>query len=97
MFLGISGDLDNHKSVLNIILVTEIIHSSINLMYIKILNCNYLFILSEPKDEPEAEKTDAVTDSDMQQENGVLVLTNENFNDIVETSFAVLVEFYAPW
>lgn len=33
----------------------------------------------------------------MKEENGVLVLTDKNYDSFVEGKDTVLVEFYAPW
>ena len=37
-------------------------------------------------------------DSDrVRDEGGVLVLTDDNFDGVVDSNDAILVEFYAPW
>ena len=39
----------------------------------------------------------ALTFAEIAKEDGVLVLTDENFNDAVRPDNMILVEFYAPW
>lgn len=53
-------------------------------------------VASETKEEAASEETTA-TSSDVQEENGVLILTTKNFDDVVNTKDTILVEFYAPW
>lgn len=36
-------------------------------------------------------------DTEVKEENGVLVLTDSNFDTFMEGKDTVLVEFYAPW
>ena len=38
-----------------------------------------------------------MTEGGFDHENGVLILTNDNFDEIVESTDSILVEFYAPW
>jgi len=40
---------------------------------------------------------DEADDTEVKEENGVLVLTDENFETFMEGKDTVLVEFYAPW
>ncbi len=54
----------------------------------------------EPKkeeEEDEYEVKEEVTDKGLKMENGVLVLTHDNFEEVVRTKEIILVEFYAPW
>ncbi|XP_047205657.1 protein disulfide-isomerase A4 [Girardinichthys multiradiatus] len=48
----------------------------------------------EDSDEEEEDDED---DTEVKEENGVLVLTNSNFDTFIEGKDTVLVEFYAPW
>lgn len=45
----------------------------------------------------EGEEEDDEDDTEVKEENGVLVLTNSNFDTFIEGKDTVLVEFYAPW
>ncbi|KAG7488630.1 hypothetical protein MATL_G00036180 [Megalops atlanticus] len=47
------------------------------------------------EDEDEDEEEDE--DTEVRDENGVLVLTDSNFDTFIEDKDTVLVEFYAPW
>lgn len=51
--------------------------------------------LGEGDDDDEDE--DDADDTEVKEENGVLVLTDENFETFMEGKDTVLVEFYAPW
>ncbi|XP_061821458.1 protein disulfide-isomerase A4 [Nerophis lumbriciformis] len=56
----------------------------------------------EENDEPEEEESDDVMededdDTEVKEENGVMVLTDANFESFMEGKDTVLVEFYAPW
>ena len=39
----------------------------------------------------------ALAQAEIKKEEGVLVLTNDNFEEAVDGNEFVLVEFYAPW
>lgn len=52
--------------------------------------------LGEEDDEDEDEDDDG-DDTEVKEENGVLVLTDGNFDTFIEGKDTVLVEFYAPW
>lgn len=43
------------------------------------------------------EEDDEDDDTEVKEENGVLVLTDNNFDTFIEGKDTVLVEFYAPW
>ncbi|KAF7247940.1 Protein disulfide-isomerase A4 [Varanus komodoensis] len=49
------------------------------------------------EEEEEEEEEDEDDDSEVKEENGVLVLNDENFDTFVEGKDTVLLEFYAPW
>lgn len=48
----------------------------------------------EESDDDEEEEDD---DTEVKEENGVLVLTDGNYDTFMEGKDTVLVEFYAPW
>lgn len=45
----------------------------------------------------EGEEDDDEDDTEVKEENGVLVLTDGNYDTFMEGKDTVLVEFYAPW
>ncbi|MED6286152.1 Protein disulfide-isomerase A4 [Characodon lateralis] len=49
------------------------------------------------EDSDDDEEEDDEDDTEVKEENGVLVLTNSNFDTFIEGKDTVLVEFYAPW
>lgn len=48
-------------------------------------------------EEDDDDEDDDADDTEVKEENGVLVLTDENFDTFMEGKDTVLVEFYAPW
>ncbi|KAM4718422.1 protein disulfide-isomerase A4 [Anableps anableps] len=52
---------------------------------------------SDEDSDDEEEGDDDEDDTEVKEENGVLVLTNSNFDTFIEGKDTVLVEFYAPW
>lgn len=50
----------------------------------------------EDSDDEEGDD-DEDDDTEVKDENGVLVLTDSNFDTFMEGKDTVLVEFYAPW
>ncbi|XP_077480314.1 protein disulfide-isomerase A4 isoform X1 [Stigmatopora argus] len=51
----------------------------------------------EEEESDEVEEDDDDNDTEVKEENGVLVLTDANFDTFIEDKDTVLVEFYAPW
>lgn len=52
---------------------------------------------TEEDDDDEEEDYDEDDSTEVKEENGVLVLTDANFDTFIEGKDTVLVEFYAPW
>ncbi len=53
--------------------------------------------LGEEDDDDDDDEDDDTDGTEVKEENGVLVLTDENFETFIEGKDTVLVEFYAPW
>lgn len=53
--------------------------------------------LGDEDDDDEDDNDDDTDGTEVKEENGVLVLTDENFETFIEGKDTVLVEFYAPW
>lgn len=49
------------------------------------------------EEDSDDEEDDEDDDTEVKEENGVLVLTDNNFDTFIEGKDTVLVEFYAPW
>ncbi|XP_035268296.1 protein disulfide-isomerase A4-like [Anguilla anguilla] len=49
------------------------------------------------EEEEEEEEEDDDEDTEVKDENGVLILTDNNFDTFIEDKDTVLLEFYAPW
>lgn len=49
------------------------------------------------EDDDDDDEDDDADATEVKEENGVLVLTDENFDTFIEGKDTVLVEFYAPW
>ena len=51
----------------------------------------------EDKSEDESNNDGGDSSSEVKEENGVLILTTKNFDEVVNDKDVMLVEFYAPW
>lgn len=51
----------------------------------------------DDSDDEEEEEEDEDDGTEVKDENGVLVLTDKNFDTFLEGKDTLLVEFYAPW
>lgn len=51
----------------------------------------------EDSDDEEEEDEDEDDDTEVKEENGVSVLTDNNYDIFMEGKDTVLLEFYAPW
>lgn len=51
----------------------------------------------EDSDDEEEEDEDEDDDTEVKEENGVSVLTDNNYDTFMEGKDTVLLEFYAPW
>ncbi|XP_026147792.1 protein disulfide-isomerase A4 [Mastacembelus armatus] len=51
----------------------------------------------EDSDDEEEEEDDEDDGAEVKEENGVLILTDSNYDTFIEGKDTVLVEFYAPW
>ncbi|KAM8967809.1 protein disulfide-isomerase A4 isoform 2-T2 [Pelodytes ibericus] len=74
------------------------------LLLLGLANVAKVYSDQEDKEEPEEEDDDDDDDEDsdeddgeVKEENGVLVLTDKNFDTFVADKDTVLLEFYAPW
>lgn len=59
-----------------------------------------LLVFLDPAEAPagsDADEDEDDAETPLEEENDVLVLTEENFDDVVESKGIILVEFYAPW
>lgn len=52
---------------------------------------------TDDEDSDDEEEEDDDDGTEVKEENGVLVLTDDNFETFMEDKDTVLVEFYAPW
>lgn len=52
---------------------------------------------TEEDSDEEEEEDEGEDDTEVKEENGVLVLTDGNYETFIEGKDTVLVEFYAPW
>nr|CAB3264750.1 protein disulfide-isomerase A4-like [Phallusia mammillata] len=62
-----------------------------------VLTVQYSAADDEDDTETEGEIEETTGSSEPEMENGVYVLTDDNFDDFVEGKEVVLLEFYAPW
>nr|XP_061810161.1 protein disulfide-isomerase A4-like isoform X1 [Nerophis lumbriciformis] len=53
--------------------------------------------LEDDEEDSDEQEEDEDDDTEVKEENGVLVLTDANFDTFIEGKDTVLVEFYAPW
>ena len=49
------------------------------------------------EEEEEYKVEEEYTNKGLKMENGVIVLNNNNFDEVVKSKEIILVEFYAPW
>ncbi|KAI1889029.1 hypothetical protein AGOR_G00174850 [Albula goreensis] len=54
-------------------------------------------VTEEDVDEEDEDEEEDDDDTEVKDENGVLILTDSNFDTFIEDKDTVLVEFYAPW
>lgn len=52
---------------------------------------------SDDDDDDDEEEDDDEDDTEVKEENGVLILTDANYDAFMEGKDTVLLEFYAPW